>query len=121
MKGITIFFLRAKRWQIFILVFGVYFVGQMALVGSILASPRSQEVFSKGGLLAGLVMTLSPLGLSGVEDEVGVLSRCSHLPTFLFRFLHCDFSKLQSRFIRTHNSIAPLRHGLHVLSLVFRV
>ena len=60
---ITNFFLRAKHWQIFILVFGVYFVGQMALVGSILASPRSQEVFSKGGLLAGLVMTLSTLGL----------------------------------------------------------
>ena len=53
-------------WQtlaVFILVFGVYFVGQMALVGSILASPRSQEVFSKGGLFAGLVMTLSTLGL----------------------------------------------------------
>ena len=57
------FFLRANHWQIFILVFGVYFVGQMALVGSILASPRSQEVFSKGGLVGGLVMMLSTLGL----------------------------------------------------------
>jgi len=63
LKGITSFFLRAKHWQIFILVFGVYFVSQMALVGSILVSPHSQEVFSKGGLLAGLVMTLSTLGL----------------------------------------------------------
>lgn len=63
MKGIRSFFLCAKHWQIFILVFGVYFVGQMALVGSILTSPHSQEVFSKGGLLAGLVMTLSTLGL----------------------------------------------------------
>jgi hypothetical protein len=63
LRGITSFFLRAKHWQIFILVFGVYFVGQMALVGSILTSPHSQEVFSKGGLLAGLVMTLSTLGL----------------------------------------------------------
>src|SRR4030081_422239 len=63
LKGITSFFLRAKHWQIFILVFGVYFVGQMALVGSILTSPHSQEVFSKGGLLAGLVMTFSTLGL----------------------------------------------------------
>jgi hypothetical protein len=55
LKGITSFFLRAKHWQIFILVFVVYLVGQMALVGSIM--------FSKGGLLAGLVMTLSTLGL----------------------------------------------------------
>jgi len=63
LEGISSFFLRAKHWQIFILVFGVYFVGQMALVGSILALPRSQEVFSKGGLVGGLVMTLSTLGL----------------------------------------------------------
>jgi hypothetical protein len=63
LKGRTSFFLRAKHWQIFILVFGVYFVGQMALVGFILTSLHSQEVFSKGGLLAGLVMTLSTLGL----------------------------------------------------------
>jgi hypothetical protein len=34
----------------------------MALLGSILAAPHSQEVFSRGGLLAGLVMTLSTLG-----------------------------------------------------------
>jgi hypothetical protein len=55
LKGITSFFLRAKHWQIFILVFVVYLVGQLALVGAIM--------FSKGGLLAGLVMTLSTLGL----------------------------------------------------------
>src|SRR6267378_3747163 len=35
----------------------------MALVGSILALPRSQEVFSKGGFVGGLAMTLSTLGL----------------------------------------------------------
>jgi len=63
LKGLTNFFLRAKHWQIFILVFGVYFVGQMALVGCILASPRSQEVFSKGGLVGGLVIALSTSGL----------------------------------------------------------
>ena len=63
LKGITSFFLRAKHWQIFFLVFGVYFAGQMALVGSILVVPHSQEVFSKGGFLAGLVMTFSTLGL----------------------------------------------------------
>ena len=63
MNATASFFLRAKHWQVFILVFGVYFVGQMALVGSMLASPPSHEGFAKSGLLAGLVMTLSTLGL----------------------------------------------------------
>lgn len=57
------FFLRAKHWQVFILVFGTYFVGQMVLVGSILASSPSHGVFAEGGLLGGLVMTLSTLGI----------------------------------------------------------
>ena len=63
MNMLTTYFLRAKHWQIFIAVFGVYFVGQMVLVGSILVSPRPLEIFSKGGLIGGLVMTLSTLGL----------------------------------------------------------
>jgi len=46
MRVVASYFLRAKHWQIFILVLGVYFVG----------------MFSKGGLVAGLVMTLSALG-----------------------------------------------------------
>lgn len=57
------FFLRAKHWQVFLLVFGAYLVGQMVFVGSILASSPPHEVFAKGGLLAGLVMTLSTLGI----------------------------------------------------------
>jgi hypothetical protein len=57
------FLLRAKHWQVFILVCGLYFVGQMALVGSILTSPTPHEVFAKGGLLAGLLMSLSTLGI----------------------------------------------------------
>lgn len=107
------------------------------LVGSILAFPRSQEVVSKGGLVDGLVMTLSTLSFfvwfwsmgaffsSIVQPElrikVGVLSRCPCLPTLLIRFLHCNFSTFQSRITRTHSSVTRLRYGLHVLSLVFRV
>jgi len=63
MNMFTSYFLRAKHWQVFIPVFGVYFVGQMVLLGSVLVPPRSQEVFSKGGLFAGVLMTLSTLGL----------------------------------------------------------
>jgi len=44
----------AKHWQIFIFFFDVYLAGQMAFMGSILASPR--------GLLSGLMMALFMLG-----------------------------------------------------------
>ena len=56
------YFLRAKHWQIFICVFGLYFVGQMLLVGTILASTNPQELFSRGGLVGGIVMALSTSG-----------------------------------------------------------
>jgi hypothetical protein len=62
MNVIANFLLRAKHWQVFILVFGMYFIGQMALMGSILASPPSRDGFTKGGVLGGLVMTVSTLG-----------------------------------------------------------
>ncbi len=57
------FFLRAKHWQIFILVCGVYIVGQVVLVGAMLATPPSLESFAKGGLAAGLVMAFSTLSI----------------------------------------------------------
>jgi hypothetical protein len=57
------FFLRAKHWQIFVLACGVYIVGQIVLVGAMLATPPSQESFAKGGLAAGLVMAFSTLSI----------------------------------------------------------
>lgn len=63
MNVVRRFFLRAKHWQIFILVCGVYIVGQLVLVGAMLATPPSQESFAKGGLAAGLVMAFSTLSI----------------------------------------------------------
>jgi hypothetical protein len=47
------FFLRAKHRQVFVLVPGVYFVGQMVLLASILAPPASREGFAKRSLFPG--------------------------------------------------------------------
>jgi hypothetical protein len=63
MNVVGSFFLRAKHWQIFILVCGVYIVGQVVLVGAMLSTPAPQESFAKGGLAAGLVMAFSTLSI----------------------------------------------------------
>jgi hypothetical protein len=62
MSGVAKFFLRAKHWQIFILVFGVYLVGQIVVMDSIVARPQSEEILAKGGLPIGLLLALSTLG-----------------------------------------------------------
>lgn len=54
MNAIASFFLRAKHWQIFLLCFGVFFVGGTALMLST-AATRSQEDFGKVDLLFGAV------------------------------------------------------------------
>jgi hypothetical protein len=105
----------------------VYFVGQMVLVGSILAAPSSHEVFAKGGLLGGLVMTLSTLGIfvwfwslgsffsSIVQPELRMKSRFFRIalvyPPFYFVF-----------FIATFQNSSPGLLGLilplHLLAMV---
>jgi hypothetical protein len=54
LKGITSFFLRAKHWQVFVLMWGTYFVGTMALVGSVPEGPVENPL--KVGLLSEAVM-----------------------------------------------------------------
>ncbi len=54
MKGITSFFLRAKHWQIFVLMWGAYFIGTMALVGSVPEGPVENPL--KVGLFMEAVM-----------------------------------------------------------------
>ena len=54
MKKIASFFLRAKHWQVFVLMWGAYFVGTMALVGSIPEGPVENSL--KVGLFSEAVM-----------------------------------------------------------------
>lgn len=58
MNAIAGFFLRAKHWQIFLLLFGVFFIGQIAVMSSFAAAARSPEDFGKVGLEFGVVMVL---------------------------------------------------------------
>jgi hypothetical protein len=58
MNVIASFFLRAKHWQIFLLLFGIGFVGDVAVMTSTLATARSPEDFDKIVLPFGLVMVL---------------------------------------------------------------
>jgi hypothetical protein len=55
LKEITNFFLRAKHWQIFVLVFGTYFVGQVAIESSLLTT-RPSENSLKDGLFTEALM-----------------------------------------------------------------
>jgi hypothetical protein len=55
MKSLTSPWLRAKHWQIFLLVFGVYCAGQIAAMNSILAAGSAEAGVSN---LFGVLMTL---------------------------------------------------------------
>ena len=59
MSVVASFFLRAKHWQIFLLLVGVGFVGNVALVASsISAAAQSPKDFGKLGLPFGIVTVL---------------------------------------------------------------
>jgi hypothetical protein len=59
MNVIARFFLRAKHWQIFLLLFGLCVVGDVAAPSSsTLATAQSLEEFGKLGLLFGVAMVL---------------------------------------------------------------
>jgi hypothetical protein len=56
LKGLTSFFVRAKHWQVFILVWGTYFVGQMAIVRLLQETSGHIENPLKVGLISEAIM-----------------------------------------------------------------
>jgi hypothetical protein len=56
MNVVTSFFLRAKHWQIFLLVFGVYFAGELVLMCITVVKMGSADDFAKFELPFGFVM-----------------------------------------------------------------
>lgn len=58
MGAVAPFFLRAKHWRIFLLLFGIGYVGGTAAMLPFLVHPRSQEELLKISLPFGLVMVL---------------------------------------------------------------
>ena len=69
MQGITSFFLRAKHWQVFVLVWGAYFVGTMVLVGSVPEGPVENPL--KVGPFTEVVMSPSIVCLMGWMWSMG--------------------------------------------------
>lgn len=51
MNAIASFPLRAKHWQISLLLFGIYFVAQAAFLSSFIMAPRPEENFGEAGVL----------------------------------------------------------------------
>jgi hypothetical protein len=56
LRGVTRFFLRAKQWQIFALVFGSYIFGQIALLSSFPMSAAGMKNPLKFGFVSALAM-----------------------------------------------------------------
>jgi uncharacterized RDD family membrane protein YckC len=56
MRAIARYFLRAKHWQIFLLLVGITIVADVVLVISILATPRAPQDLLKAEVLFGAVM-----------------------------------------------------------------
>jgi hypothetical protein len=59
LNWIASFFLRAKHWQIFVLLFGVMLVGQVSVMISVLTVARSAQGFGKGISLFWVATVLS--------------------------------------------------------------
>ena len=60
MGPVTSFFLRARHWQIFLLIFGAYCIGQIVALNSIVASQPAERV---SGFSAGFWILMAIFGL----------------------------------------------------------
>jgi hypothetical protein len=88
MKSVACFLLRAKHWQIFLLVFGVYCAGQIVAMNSMLAAGSTTAGV---GIPFGILMTLFGLLFLGwfwsMGSFLGSIVRGSLRPKFrFFRF-----------------------------------
>jgi hypothetical protein len=92
MDAIARFFLRAKHWQIFLLLVGVGFIGDAALVASSMsATAQSPKDFGKLGLPFGIVTVLFMFCFLGWFWSMGtflssMVSPSIRLKTRFFRF-----------------------------------
>lgn len=70
MRSVASLFLRAKHWQIFLLLFGAFVVAQMSMMSSI-ASSTTPENFGQIGLLFESVMVIFTLCFLGWFWSIG--------------------------------------------------
>ncbi len=78
--------LRAKHWQIFFLLFGIFIVGDVAVMSSMSAAARSPQDFAKIGPL---------FGAATAEARVRIFSFCPYLPGALHIHIYRVFSECQ--------------------------
>ncbi len=71
MNKITSLFVRAKHWQIFFLLFGLFIVCEVAVILSISATARSPQDFLKMERLVGIMVVLSMFFILGWFWSVG--------------------------------------------------
>jgi hypothetical protein len=87
-NGVTRFFLRAKHWQAFILIWGTYYLGQVAVVASLPtghADPVKTALFTEAVILPFVVFLLGWLWSLG--SFLSSISKPSlRLNVHLFRF-----------------------------------
>jgi hypothetical protein len=90
MNSVERFFLRAKHWQIFALLVGVCFLGQMTVVSSMATPLRSPEDFDKTARLLGAATVVFMLFFLGWLWSMGsfltsIIAEPQRLPLRYFR------------------------------------
>ena len=90
MNSIERFFLSAKHWQIFLILVGVCFIGQMVVVSSMATQMRSPEDFDRTAKLLGAVTVAFMLFFLGWFWSMGsfltsTISESQRLPLRYFR------------------------------------
>jgi len=90
MNSIERFFLGAKHWQIFLLIVGVCFVGQMVVLGSMATPMRSPDDFDRAARLLGAVTVVFMLFFLGWFWSMGsfltsIIAKPQRLPIRYFR------------------------------------
>jgi len=91
MNSIERFFLRAKHWQIFLLIVGVCFVGQMTVVTSMATQLLSADDFDRTARLFGVMTVVFMLFFLGWFWSMGsfltsIIAEPQRLPIRYFRF-----------------------------------
>lgn len=90
MNSIERFFLRARHWQIFLLLVGVCFLGQMIVVSSMATQMRAPEDFDRTARFFGAVTVVFMLFFLGWFWSMGsfltsIISEPQRLPLRYFR------------------------------------
>ena len=92
MNTVARFFLRAKHWQMFFLLLGIFLVANVALMTSMLTMTPSKEVFGKADMFYGGTMVLFTLFFVGWFWSLGSFPRSSADPALRLKMAFFRFA-----------------------------